>query len=99
MTGGFGHLADMIVRMRNNATLLKKQTYLQKKESYLKAKSEILHDKKRITPEDLIKIHDDVKRFRRDEIKKSIISLVLATVLVGLALYLFLHFVMSFIKS
>jgi hypothetical protein len=91
--GGFGHLADMIVRMRNNSNLLKKQKYFHKKELYKKASSKIAFDERVATKEELEIIRAEVRKLRIDEVKKSIFSLTLSLIITGVVLFLLLQFV------
>jgi hypothetical protein len=96
--GGFGHLADMIVRMRNNSNLLRKQKYFHKKELYIKASSKIALDERVATKEELEIIRAEVRKLRIDEIKKSVLSLILSAIITGVVLFLLLQFVTKLVN-
>jgi len=80
MSGGAGHIYDMIKRLEANAILLKKPGYFKIKQELLKVTGKTIYEFKSATPEQLAAIRSKLIRQRKKQFIKTIILLVLSTI-------------------
>lgn len=89
MAGGAGHIYDMIGRLKNNASILKKPGYFKTKEELLKISGKTVYEYKQATPEQLNVIREQLINARHRRIAISIISLG-AALIISIAIILLL---------
>ncbi|MEP2770645.1 MAG: hypothetical protein ABJH05_00765 [Fulvivirga sp.] len=75
MSGGAGHIYDMIGRLKGNASLLKKSGYFKTKEELLKISGKTVYEYKQATPEQLHEIRKQLILSRKKRFITSIVSL------------------------
>lgn len=75
MSGGAGHIYDMIGRLKGNSSLLKKSGYFKTKEELLKVSGKTVYEYKQATPEQLHEIRKQLILSRKKRIITSIVSL------------------------
>lgn len=80
MSGGAGHIYDMIKRLEANANLLKKPGYFKIKQELLKVSGKTIYEYKTATPEQLTAIRSKLIRQRKKQFIKTIILLMLSTI-------------------
>lgn len=94
MSGGAGHIYDMIGRLKNNASILKGRGYFKTKEELLKVSGKTIYEFKQATPEQLKAIRIKLINQRRLAFIKSItvlkLSLIGAFAIIGLLIYWFI---------
>lgn len=78
MAGGAGHIYDMIGRLKNNASILKKPGYFKTKEELLKISGKTVYEYKQATPEQLIQIRKQLILQRKKRLVKTILGVAIA---------------------
>ncbi len=78
MAGGAGHIYDMIGRLKNNASILKKPGYFKTKEELLKISGKTVYEYRQATPEQLIQIRKQLILQRKKRLFKSILGIAIA---------------------
>ena len=97
--GGAGHIFDMIARIRENASLLKKSRYFKTKRQYLKVTYGQKISFRETKKEELEAIRQKIKKERKLEIVKDIIAWTITLILTGLVIYWVLLFIEDSVLS
>jgi hypothetical protein len=90
MAGGT-HAFDMIKTLRNNENL-RRLNYFKTKQTIIKTLKEKSIDIRKATKEDMMQIRNQVIKERRNEIKKSIITLTISLLIVATLLTLIIKY-------
>ena len=94
MSGGAGHIYDMIGRLKNNASLLKKPGYFKVKEELRRVTGKSVYRYKKATPEQLTEIRKKLIKQRKKRLLKAtgymFFSILLAFAIVNLIIYWFI---------
>lgn len=88
MSGGAGHIFDMINRLKGNANLLKKPGYFKTREELLKITGKTIYTYKSATPAQLKSIRRKLSKQQRLEFFKTIVFLIGALVISSGLIYL-----------
>ena len=91
MSGGAGHIYDMIGRLKNNASILKKPGYFKTKEELLKVSGKTVYEFKKASPEQLHEIRNRLILSRKKRIVISIISLGTACIVASAIILLLIN--------
>lgn len=89
MSGGAGHIYDMIGRLRNNRALSKKRGYFHLKETYLRVSGKQKVNLTSASPEQLRMIRQKVVREEKIAVIKTFVVLV-GSMIIGVAVCLIL---------
>lgn len=81
MSGGAGHIMDMISRIRGNSGLRKNRGYFGIKEEYLKISNQQGYNYKNATPEQLEAVRSELRRQVAMESKRITLVIVLSVIL------------------
>lgn len=94
MSGGAGHIYDIIGRLKNNASILKGRGYFKTKEELLKVSGKTIYEYKKASPEQLKAIRIKLINQRRVAFIKSVTLLIFSFIgafaIIGLLIYWFI---------
>ena len=90
MSGGAGHIADMITRSRANESLLKNRSYFKIKEKYLKTASAAKIEFRKASIAELEIVRKMIRADLKKEKQRRILALVLSLIVSAVMIYGFL---------